>query len=56
MEIGLRSHNAAEDRLLFAQQIGAQGVSIWASAIERYDERCHLTAEVYGGLSRPRRW
>jgi mannonate dehydratase len=45
MKIGLRSHNAAEDRLLFAQQIGAQGVSIWASACQDYKERCYLTPE-----------
>ena len=32
MKIGLRSHNGAEDRLLFAQQIGAHGATkanIW---------------------------
>jgi mannonate dehydratase len=45
MKIGLRSHNAAEDRLLFAQQIGAQGVSIWAAACPGYDERCYLTPD-----------
>jgi mannonate dehydratase len=44
MKIGLRSHNGAEERLLFAQQIGAQGASIWASACAGYEERCHLTA------------
>jgi hypothetical protein len=36
MRIGLRSHNGAEERLLFTQQIGAQGASIWASACEGY--------------------
>lgn len=45
MKIGLRSHNGAEDRLLFAQQIGAQGASIWASACEGYETRCYLTPE-----------
>ena len=45
MKIGLRSHNAAEDWLLFAQQIGAHGASIWGKAIPEYDERCYLTTE-----------
>jgi mannonate dehydratase len=45
MKIGLRSDNGAEERLLFAQQIGAQGASIWASACEGYDERCYLTTD-----------
>jgi mannonate dehydratase len=44
MRIGLRSHNAAKDRLRFAQQIGADGASIWASACPGYDDRCYLTA------------
>lgn len=45
MKIGLRSHNGAEERLLFAQQIGAQGASIWASACQDYDKRCYLTVD-----------
>jgi mannonate dehydratase len=45
MKIGLRSHNGAEERLLFAQQIGAQGASIWASACKDYEDRCYLTSE-----------
>ncbi len=45
MKIGLRSHDGAEDRLLFAQQIGAQGASIWASACPSYNERCFLTPD-----------
>jgi mannonate dehydratase len=45
MKIGLRSHNGAEERLSFAQQIGAQGASIWASACAGYEERCYLTPE-----------
>ena len=45
MKIGLRSHTGAEDRLLFTQQIGAQGASIWASACDGYAERCYLTVE-----------
>ena len=45
MKIGVRSHNGAEERLLFAQQIGAHGASIWASACEGYDERCYLMAD-----------
>jgi mannonate dehydratase len=50
MKIGLRSHNGAEERLLFAQQIGAQGASIWASACQGYDERCYLTSEDVGAM------
>jgi mannonate dehydratase len=45
VKIGLRSHTAAEDRLQFAQQIGADGASIWASACPGYTERCYLTAD-----------
>ncbi len=43
MKVGLRSDNGAEDRLLFAQQIGADGASIWASACPGYAEHCYLT-------------
>lgn len=45
MKIGLRSNNGAEDRLQFAQQIGADGASIWAWACDGYTERCYLTVE-----------
>lgn len=45
MKIGLRSNNGSEERLLFAQQIGAQGASIWATACPGYSERCYLTVE-----------
>ncbi|MFN2228074.1 MAG: hypothetical protein ACK2UY_17255, partial [Anaerolineae bacterium] len=45
MRIGLRSDNGAEERLRFAQQIGADGASIWASACPGYTERCYLTLE-----------
>ena len=45
MKIGLRSKNGAEDRLQFAQQIGADGASIWASACRGYAERCYLTVD-----------
>ena len=45
MKIGLRSDNGAEERLLFAQQIGADGASIWASACPGYTERCYLTVD-----------
>jgi len=45
MKIGLRSHTGSEDRLLFAQQIGAQGASIWAKAVSKYEEHCYLTTE-----------
>jgi mannonate dehydratase len=44
VKIGMRSHDGAEERLLFAQQIGADGASIWASACPGYTERCYLTA------------
>ena len=43
MKIGVRSMDGAVDRLLFAQQIGAQGASIWAHACPGYSERCYLT-------------
>ena len=43
MKIGLRANNGAEERLLFAQQVGAEGASIWASACPGYTERCYLT-------------
>jgi mannonate dehydratase len=45
MKIGLRSHNGAEDRLQLAQQIDADGASIWASACPGYTERCYVTTE-----------
>jgi mannonate dehydratase len=45
MKIGVRSNDGAEDRLLFAQQIGADGASIWASACPGYAERCYLTPD-----------
>ena len=45
MRIGVRSDNGAEDRLQFAQQIGADGASIWASACPGYTERCYLTTD-----------
>jgi mannonate dehydratase len=45
MKLGLRSEDGAEERLLFAQQTGAQGASIWASACEGYAERCYLTSD-----------
>ena len=45
MKIGLRSNNGAQDRLLFAQQAGADGASIWAFACPGYTERCYLTAD-----------
>lgn len=43
MKIGLRSNDGADDRLKFAQQIGADGASIWAAACPGYTERCYLT-------------
>jgi len=45
VKIGLRSHNGAEERLEFAQQIGADGASIWAWACPGYTERCYLTVD-----------
>ncbi|MAS37872.1 MAG: hypothetical protein CL610_28005 [Anaerolineaceae bacterium] len=45
MKIGLRSHNGAEDRLLYAQQIGADGASIWGWAVPEYLERQYLTSD-----------
>jgi hypothetical protein len=45
MKIGLRSHDGSEDRLLFTQQIGAEGASIWAAAYPEYRQRCYLTVD-----------
>ena len=45
MKIGLRSGDGAEDRLRFAQQIGADGASIWAQACPGYLERQYLTLQ-----------
>ena len=45
MKIGLRSNNGAEERLLFARQVGADGASIWAAACPGYVERCYLTPD-----------
>ena len=45
MKIGVRSNNGAEDRLQFAQQIGADGASIWASACPGYTERCYVSVD-----------
>ena len=38
--------------MLFAQQIGAHGASIWASACPGYDERCYLTSEDVRSMRR----
>ena len=43
MQIGLYTHNASEDRLLFARQISAQCAGIWGKAIPKYATRCYLT-------------
>ncbi|MBZ0291927.1 MAG: mannonate dehydratase [Anaerolineae bacterium] len=45
MKIGLRSHNGAEDRLRYAQQIGADGASIWGWAVPEYNQRGYLNAD-----------
>jgi mannonate dehydratase len=45
MKIGLRSHDGSEDRLLFTQQIGADGASIWAAAYPEYRQRHYLTVD-----------
>ena len=45
MKIGLRSGNGSEARLLFTQQVGAGGASIWAWACPGYRERCYLTVD-----------
>jgi mannonate dehydratase len=45
IKVGLRSNDGAEERLQFAQQIGADGASIWGSACPGYTERCYLTVE-----------
>ena len=50
MKIGVRSQNGAQERLQFAQQIGADGASIWAWACPEYTERCHLTVDDVLGM------
>jgi mannonate dehydratase len=45
LKIGLRSGDGAEARLRFAQQVGADGASIWAWACPGYRERDYLTVE-----------
>jgi hypothetical protein len=48
MKIGVRSNDGSEERLQFAQQIGADGASIWASACLGYAERrYHSPDNVY---------
>ena len=39
MKIGIRTHDGSEDKLLYAQQVGVQGGSIWLSAIPEYEEK-----------------
>ncbi len=39
MRIGVRTHDGREERLIFAEQIGAHGGSIWLSALPGYDEK-----------------
>ena len=50
MKIGLRSGNGAEARLRYAQQVGAHGASIWASACPGYEERGYLTVADVAGM------
>jgi mannonate dehydratase len=38
MKIGVRTHTGEERRLVLAEQLGAHGGSIWASALDGYDE------------------
>lgn len=45
MKIGLRSHDGAEDRLKFAQQIGAHGASIWGETLPGYREKGYPTLD-----------
>jgi mannonate dehydratase len=45
MKIGLRSHDGSEERLRFAQQIGADGASIWGWALPGYQEQGYPTLE-----------
>jgi mannonate dehydratase len=52
MKIGVRSNDGAEDRLLFAQQIGANGASVWAAACPGYEERCYLTTDDVAQMRR----
>jgi mannonate dehydratase len=50
MKVGVRSDTGAEARLLFAQQIGAGGASIWAGACPGFAERCYLTPDDVAGM------
>ena len=45
MKIGIRTNDGAEDKLLYAQQIGVQGGSIWLSAIPGYEAQGHADVE-----------
>ena len=40
MKIGVRTHNGEERRLILAEQLGAQGGSIWAWALPGFRENC----------------
>lgn len=52
MRIGVRTHNGEESRLVLAEQLGAQGGSIWASTLPGFRENCVPTLE---GLLRMRK-
>ena len=39
VKIGVRTIDGSEDRLLYSQQIGADGGSIWLSALPGYEEK-----------------
>ena len=49
-KIGVRTHDGAEDRLRYAQQIGAQGGSIWLSALPGYEEKGYADVEPMARL------
>lgn len=52
MKVGVRSDTGSEDRLLFAQQIGADGASIWAAAcLSRAAPGGGMILSVGGGVS-----
>jgi len=45
IKIGMRSHDGSEERLRYAQQIGADGASIWGWALPGYRENGYPTLD-----------
>lgn len=45
MKIGVRTHDGSEERLVYAEQIGADGGSIWLAALPGYEEKGYAEVE-----------